>query len=74
MRMKYANLIGEMAKSGISNDAIAECINVHRNTASNKLNGGTFSVEEAEAVRDKFFPGMTLEYLFKRYTNPEEVG
>lgn len=66
MRMKYAILIGEMAKHGISNDAIAECIEVHRNTASNKLNGGTFSIEEAEKIRDKFFPTMSLEYLFKR--------
>lgn len=64
--MKYAILIGEMAKNNISNDAIAECIEVHRNTASNKLNGGTFSIEEAEKIRDCFFPTMTLEYLFKR--------
>lgn len=72
MRMKYANLIGEMAKNDVSNDAIAECINVHRNTASNKLNGGTFSIEEAEAIRDKFFPTMSLEYLFKRKTDLEK--
>lgn len=73
--MKYMVLIGEMAKNNVSIEMLSSALNIHRNTASNKLNGGSFSIEEAEVIRDTFFPGMELEYLFKKSSAPEkEVG
>ena len=64
--MKYGILIGEMAKKRITIEAVSSCLSTHRNTVSNKLNGGSFSIEEAEIIRNTFFPGIELEYLFKK--------
>lgn len=64
--MRYGNLIGEMAKEKITIEALSNLLSLHRNTISNKLNGGSFSIEEAETIRDTFFPKLSLKYLFKK--------
>lgn len=64
--MALKNLKREMAASDVTVEAIADAIKVHRNTAANKIDGVTkITFDEAVAIRDKFFPGIGLEYLYQ---------
>lgn len=59
------NLSAEMARFGVSNADLQDLLCCASKTISNKLADTTeFSVSEAMKIRDKFFPGMRLEYLF----------
>lgn len=59
------NLKKEMAGADVTVEAVAAALNVHRNTVANKIDGvSKFTFDEAQIIRDKFFPGLGLEYLF----------
>ena len=59
------NLRAEMARFGVSNSDIQEFLGCTDKTAKAKVSGSSeFSVSEAICIRDKFFPGMRIEYLF----------
>lgn len=61
------NLKAEMVRFGISNSDIQSLLKCSAKTATNKLNGKTdFTVPEAFKIRKKFFPSLTLEYLFEK--------
>ena len=65
--MQYSVLVGELAKKRITNEAIANLLDVHRNSVYNKLNGGSsFTVDEAIKIRDTYFPNMDLKELFQK--------
>lgn len=40
-KMPCRNLRAEMARKKVSIEDIAECLQIHRNSASNKVNGNT---------------------------------
>lgn len=59
------NLKAEMARRSISILDIAKEIGRTDRSVREKISGRTqFSVPDATAIRDKFFPGFSLEYLF----------
>lgn len=59
------NLAAEMARFGVNNSDIQVLLGCTDKTVRNKLNGLTeFSVAEALKIRDAFFPGIRIEYLF----------
>lgn len=59
------NLLAEMARYGVKVADIQELIACTDKTVRNKISGTTdFSVHEAIVIRDFFFPGMRIEYLF----------
>lgn len=59
------NLSAEMARYGISNADIQTLLGCSNKTVTNKLTDNTaFSVGEAIKIRDTFFPGLRIEYLF----------
>ena len=61
------NLLAEMARYGVSNNDIQALLSCTDKTVRNKLNGMTeFSFGEAMKIRDTFFPGIRLEYLFSQ--------
>lgn len=63
--MMYPNLNAECARHNVTPKDIADALNVTLETARNKLYGRTkVSTQEAEAIRDKYFPSMSLDYLF----------
>ena len=63
--MPCNNLKGEMAKKNVTIEEIAECLNVHRNSVANKINGRSkFSISEAFKIQKNFFPELEVEYLF----------
>ena len=64
--MKYPNLEAEMKRSGVTGTMVAERIGVGRGTLSNWMNGAdaAFPIIKAKQVRDEFFAGQSLDYLF----------
>ena len=68
------NLKIEMLKKGIEINDIAKAIGQHRNTAADKISGKrSFSIPEAKAIKETFFPDQTIEYLFST-TDEKEAG
>lgn len=68
----YVNLKYEMEMRGLSIETIAKTLGIHRNSASNKINGeSSFSIEEAFTIQKAHFPYADMQYLFKR-TNKRE--
>ena len=66
----YTNLRTVMAAKGVSVDALASLLHVHRNTASNKLDGDSeFTYGQAELIQETMFPEYTVKYLFHRVSN-----
>lgn len=60
-----SNLKAEMARASVTVPAIAGLVKKNDRTIRERIKGnGYFSMPDAMAVRDAFFPGMTLEYLF----------
>lgn len=54
--MAYLNLKAEMAKKGITFENVAQLLEIHRNSVSNKINGdSSFSIEQAEKIYNEFF-------------------
>ena len=60
----YKNLMAEIARKGITQKEIAGFLGIHENSMSNKLHGGTFTIEEAFKIKARFFPNAELQYLF----------
>ena len=61
------NLQAEMKRHGIRNAQIQRVLGCSEKTARNKMSGVTqFTVEEAITIRDAFFPGMRIGYLFAK--------
>lgn len=65
--MALRNLAAEMARYQVRNTDIQSLLSCSEKTVTNKIaENSFFSINEAFAIRDKFFPGMQLEYLFAR--------
>lgn len=70
MATKYPNLAAEIARCGFSYDDVyataAKATGKTSDTASNWIGGrsGELPVTAAFAIRDSFFPKMTVDYLF----------
>lgn len=66
------NLSAEMARYGVRNVDIQNLLSCTDRTVKNKIDGITeFSVAEALKIRDAFFPGLRVEYLF---ATADEIG
>ncbi len=61
------NLKAEMTRNGVRDVQIATLVNCSDRTIRAKLEGenSEFTFSEAEKIRDKYFPSMRLEYLFR---------
>ena len=61
------NLQAEMTRSGVSVGAVSKSIGKSDRKVRDTLAGRyQFGVYEAFKIRDTFFPGLTMEYLFAR--------
>ncbi|MCD8356285.1 MAG: XRE family transcriptional regulator [Clostridia bacterium] len=59
------NLYAEMTRYGVTTSDIKTVLNCTDKTARSKMNGKSdLSIDDAFKIRDAFFPGMRLEYLF----------
>ena len=80
--MDYPNLHDEMIKGNISVERLAEAIHESAETVSNRFAGnGEFTIGDAFLIQEKFFPHLSIRYLFSRtqedppiygYTNNEQ--
>lgn len=66
--MLYPNLNAEMARYRIKRKDIADKFyNGRVATVSERLNGKyPMDIDEAIAIRDEFFPNLTIDYLFDK--------
>lgn len=62
----YMNLKAKMAIHNVSIEEIAKWLNIHRNTVAYKINEGSFSVEEAFSVKERFFKDCDTLFLFSK--------
>lgn len=63
--MAFCNLKAEMARTGISQADVAKFLGMSASNFSMKVNERIpITVQEAEGIKRRFFPGMTLDYLF----------
>lgn len=66
--MEYPNLRAEMARFSIRAKDISKLLGVSNTTARKKMgdNNNCFNLNEAFLIRDTFFQGMSLDYLFNK--------
>lgn len=63
----YPTLISEMSKRGIKKKELAEATGLCYRTVANRLSGKSdFTLPDAQAIRNRFFPGMDYDVLFAR--------
>ena len=63
----YDNLKALMAMKGITIDALAKILGVHRNTVQNKLDGESeFTIGQALTIIETILPEYTFNYVFHR--------
>lgn len=65
----YTRLLEEISKREIKHKAIQKELGITKCTLSVKLHGkrnASFTLEQAIAIQQKFFPDVTIEELFKR--------
>lgn len=74
MRMKdpkFPNLAAEMSRIGVFPSDIATEVNLSPQTVRGKINDQyPWIDDEMKKIRDKWFPGMTLDYLFYCENDP----
>ena len=71
--MRYKNLKAEMAKSKITIEELSDYLGVHRNTVANKIENGRFYADEAFKIQKKYFPLLSVDFLFQA-DEEEKVG
>lgn len=72
MAVEYPNLIGEIAKRGIKKVVIANALSISEKALYNKLHGiSPFTWKEVCIVKDRFFPDMDKDELFKESFSEE---
>ncbi|HBV87002.1 MAG TPA: DNA-binding protein [Desulfosporosinus sp.] len=61
----FPNLNAEMARIGIKKRHIVELLGCTPKTLRSKFSGNSdFTIKEMKKIRDKFFPKLTLDFLF----------
>lgn len=62
----FPNLEAEMARRGLTPEDISRAIKISPRSARNKLSGlSCWKYKEAVRIKDIFFAGMDLEFLFR---------
>ena len=65
------NLKAEMVRSNVSNYDIQRILGCGERTVRSKISGESeFTFPEVLRIRDTYFPGMRLEYLFAADRDP----
>lgn len=63
--MAFCNLKAEMARVKVSQADVAEFLGMSTSNFNLKINERIpITVQEAEEIKNRFFPGLTLDYLF----------
>lgn len=66
----YPNLKAEMGRNGLKGKDLAETIGLGQKTFSKKMTGkAEFTLGQARKIKSRFFPGLSLDYLFEESNN-----
>lgn len=66
----FLNLKAEMVRNSVTATDISRVTQKTDKSIRNKINGiGDFTLSEAYAIRDAFFPKLSIEYLFEKSVN-----
>ncbi len=61
----YFNLSTELRREGLTQQDVADLVRKTSATVNSWINGRSpLPLDAAFAIRDTYFPGMTMEYLF----------
>ena len=60
----FPNLIAEMARIKINKTDIAKALGISTKTVYSKIENGTFLYREVLIIQAKFFPELSVSYLF----------
>ena len=64
----YKNLEEEMVKNNITQKEISELLNMRTSVIYARINGRfSFKLNEALKIQKRFFPELTIEYLFEDF-------
>jgi hypothetical protein len=70
----FPNLRAEMARNKITLDQVAAELHLNVSTVSAKLsNYNRLKYCECATIRDKFFPKLTIDYLFSSECEPKSA-
>lgn len=62
----FPNLEAEMARKGLVQSDLAKALHINISTINAKLKvSGRLKFTEARCIRDRFFPDLSLDYLFQ---------
>ena len=70
---KYPNLVAEMSRTGIEIQDLCQATGKSKSSIYDYLRGvgnSGFTIDEAFAIQEAYFPGMTIAYLFARTPEP----
>lgn len=63
----FPNLCAEMTRHSVETIDVARVTHRTTKTVRDKINGkADFTLPEIYAIRDAFFPGLSIDYLFER--------
>ena len=72
--VKFPNLEAEMTRVGLSKVDIADGIGRTPDTVWRWFSGRNgFAIDDAFAVRDHFFPNLSVDYLFNQHPISNDV-
>lgn len=73
-RVDLKNLEAEMKRNNISRNDIANLLGISYRTVHSRFNGESeWGYSECVKIRDSYFQGMSLDYLFQPIYDKEEV-
>ena len=67
---KYPNLVAEMSRTGIEIQDLCQATGKSKSSILRGVGNGGLTIDEAFAIQEAYFPGMTIAYLFARTPEP----
>lgn len=69
----YRNLLAEMVRKNITRKDISKEVKCNYASVVEKINGKrSFTIEEATIIKEKFFPELLIDYLFKNFESESQ--
>ena len=70
---KYPNLVAEMSRTGVEIQDLCQATGKSKSSIYDYMRGvgnGDFTIADAFAIQEAYFPGMTIAYLFSKTQEP----
>lgn len=70
---KYPNLVAEMSRTGVEIRDLCQATGKSKSSIYDYMRGvgnGDFTIADAFAIQEAYFPGTTIAYLFSKTPEP----